>query len=351
MVKRLKVKKRKEILSELTQEIPANGIITVGNDSSATIEIKDEKIAPEQLVIVCEEGSMTLLCRVDGTAVNGEVLPQGALHHLQFGDEIKIDGYTLTPESEENGEKPSAGDLAETTAYSSEIQTRNLTQAAPPVEIHQTGSPEKTERSLSDVLENLRSEEKFYFLIKDSSGDSRRVYVETENMRLGWNAAGACVVSADEEEVEIPRADIRKDWSGVVLYPLKNGHVWLNEETLTEPRRLKNDDKIFLLSKEGARLSLETVIKFHEPTALLILDSILPKELPPPILLDEAERDAGALDLDEADFIHSSKIPPITAIPRRKGNIFGYFTITEIIIMAIGTLITAAIIFLVLELY
>jgi hypothetical protein len=159
------------------------------------------------------------------------------------------------------------------------------------------------------------------------------------------------LISTAAEEVEIPRANIRKDWSGVVLYPLKTGHVWLNDETLGEPRRLKNDDKIFLLAKESARLSLETVIKFHEPTALLILDSILPKELPPPILLDETANDAGAKELDESDLIHSSKIPPVPAKPHRKGNIFGYFTITEIIIMAIGTLITAAVIFLILELY
>ena len=349
MVKRLKVKKRKEILSELTQEIPFNGIITVGNDSSATIELKDEKIAPEQFVIVCEEGSMTLLCRVDGTAVNGAPLPQGALHHLQFGDEIKIDGYTLTPETEDAGEPRAAQAFAETTAYSTELQESPT--GATPAEIHTTASAEKSERSLSDVLENLRSEEKFYFLIRAAAGGDRRVYVESEEMWLGWNDSGECVVSTDEDEVVSPRAQIRKDWSGVVIYPIKTGSVWLNDETINEPRRLKNDDKIFLLSKEGARLSLETVIKFHEPTALLILDSILPKELPPPILLDEAAHDAGAFSPDEADLIHSSKIPPVSVKPPRKGNIFGYFTITEIIIMAIGTLITAAIIFLILELY
>src|SRR5215213_3571644 len=153
MVKRLKVKKRKEILSELTQEIPANGIITVGNDSSATIELKDEKIAPEQFVIVCEEGAMTLLCRVDGTAVNGEILRQGALHDLQYGDEITIDGYTLTAESETNGEKSTAETRAETTAYLSEIQQTST--EPPPIEIPPAGEPEKPERSLSDVLENL----------------------------------------------------------------------------------------------------------------------------------------------------------------------------------------------------
>ena len=339
MVKRLLVKKRKEILSELTKEIPANGIITVGNDTSATVELKDDSIAPEQFVIVCEDDSMTLLCRVDGTAVNGEILPQGALHNLQFGDEITVNAYTLTADSgETNGH--SKTEKAEAAPVLTENQEPVTSAPAP---------PEKFERSLSDVLENLRSEEKFYFLIKEPSSENRRVYVENEEMWLGWSALGECVISAEPSEIDIPRAQIRKDWSGVVLYPQKNGNVWVNEETLSEPHRLKNDDKIFVLSKEGGKLNLETVIKFHEPTALLILDSILPKELPPPILLDETANDIGAKEIDESDLIHSSRIPPIQ--PRRKRNIFGYFTITEIIIMAIGTLITAAVIFLILELY
>ncbi len=350
MIKRLLVKKSRKILSEFTQEIPANGIITVGNDSSATIELRDEKIAPEQLVIVCEEGAMTLLCRTDGTAVNGEILPQGALRNLQFGDEIKIDGYTLTPESEEKGKKLRADDLAETTAFSSEIQP-NLSDKQPLPDVSSENPNVKFERSLSDVLENLRSEEKFYFLIREADGDSRRVYLETEKMWLGWTIAGECVISANAEEIETVRAQIRKDWSGVVLSPLKKGDVWLNDETLAEPRRLKNDDKIFLLAQETAKLDLETVIKFHEPTALLILDSILPKELPPPVLLDETANDIGANEIDESDFIYSSEIPDAAEKPRRKGNIFGYFTLTEIIIMAIGTLITAAVIFLILEFY
>jgi hypothetical protein len=339
MAKRLLVKRRKKLLSELTQEIPANGIITVGNDTSATVELKDDSIAPEQFVIVCEDDSMTLLCRVDGTSVNGETLPQGALHNLQFGDEITISGYTLTPESgETNGNQK---------AEKAEVQPP-LAENLEPVESAPVPA-EKFERSLSDVLENLRSEEKFYFLIKESDGENRRVYVENEEMWVGWTAQGECVISPDADDVEIPRAQIRKDWSGVVLYPLKNGFVWLNDETLSEPHRLKNDDKIFLLAKDGGKLKLETVIKFHEPTALLILDSILPKELPPPILLDEAANDIGAKEIDESDLIHASRIPNVETPKKR--NIFGYFTITEIIIMAIGTLITAAVIFLILELY
>ena len=342
MAKRLKVKRRKEILTELTREIPANGIITVGNDSSATIELKDENIAAEQFVIVCEDDAMTLLCRVGGTSVNGENLPQGALHNLQFGDEIQIDSYTLVAESGESNGNSKVNGLAEV----AELQP-------PPVERPTNGEApaaiEKPERSLSDVLENLRAEEKFYFLIKGVEGDGRRVYVEAEDMWLGWADSGECEISTDPAAVQIARAQIRKDWSGVVLYPLKKGDVWLNDETLLEPRRLKNDDKIFLLSKENAKLNLETVVRFHEPTALLILDSILPKELPPPVLLDETANDPGTKEIDESDLIHSSRMPA-EKIPRKR-KIFGHFTLLEIIIMAIGTLITAAVIFLILELY
>jgi pSer/pThr/pTyr-binding forkhead associated (FHA) protein len=349
MVKRLLVKKQEEFLPELTQEIPANGIITVGKDSSATIELDDETVAPEQFVIVCEDDSMTLLCRVDGTEVNGEDLAQGALHNLQSGDVITIGDFTLIPETEEDSDALS--DLPLTVLNSETAQFElPLFDNSKSVETPAT-TPEKTERSLTDVLEGLRSEEKFYFLIKDTEQGSRRIYVETEEMWLGWSASGICVLTVVPDEVEIPRAQIRKDWSGVVLYPLQNGNVWLNDETLTEPHRLKNDDKLFLLAKEGAKLNLETVIKFHEPTALLILDSILPKELPPPILLDASANDIGDRELDESDLIHSSKVPPAIAKARRNRQIFGYFTVTEIIIMAIGTLITAAVIFLILEWY
>ena len=336
MAKRLLVKKRKEILSDLTQEIPANGIITVGNDTSATIELNDEKIAPEQFVIVCEEGAMTLLCSVDGTAVNGKPLPQGALHNLEIGDEIKIDGYTLIPDT---------GEIADN-AEPENAQDRK----AEKIENPETVLTEKSDRSLSDVLENLRSEEKFYFVIMEPDGTDRRFYVESEEMRLGWTETGECEISSEPEKIEIPRAQIRKDWSGVVLSAVKKGDVRVNEEILTAPRRLKNDDKIYLLSREGTKIDLASPIKFHEPTALLLLDSILPKDLPPPVVLDETARET-VNEPDETDFIHSSKIPPKTEKPRRKGNIFGYFTRSEIIFMAIGTLIAAVVIFLILEFY
>ena len=354
MVKSLLVKNQGSFVPELSQEIPTNGIITVGNDASATIGLNDGTVAAEQFVIVCESDSATLMCRVDGTEINGESLAQGSLHNLQVGDVVKVGTYTFIIETPENAAALLAG-----------IEI-NSTTAENKVELNFAGiiksngvSPsnvEKPERNLSDVLEGLRAEEKFYFLINDKTVENRRVYVESEEMWLGWANSGDCILTSQTNEIEIPRAQIRKDWSGVVVYPLKSGNIWLNDQTLAEPHRLKNDDRLALLSKDNGKPCSETIIKFHEPTALLILDSILPKELPPPILLDNDGRlitDTGANRnlTDESELIHNSRVPPTVHKKRRRRKFFGHFTLVEIVIMTIGTLITAAVIYLILELY
>jgi pSer/pThr/pTyr-binding forkhead associated (FHA) protein len=353
MVKSLLVKNQGGFVPELSQGIPTNGIITVGNDASATIELNDDAVAAEQFVIVCESDSATLMCRVDGTEINGEHLPQGALHNLQIGDAVTVGTYTFIIETPENAEALLAGKEIETTVNEPKVPV-NSPEIVKSNGVLQNGA-EKPERNLSAVLEGLRAEEKFYFLIEDKTNQNRRIYVETEEMWLGWANSGDCVLSSQTEEIDVPRAQIRKDWSGVVLYPLQAGNIWLNDQTLAEPHRLKNDDRLALSSKDNGKLCPETVIKFHEPTALLILDSILPKELPPPILLDNDGRlitdtSANRNITDESELLHTSRIPP-TIKKKRRRKFFGHFTIIEVIIMTIGTLITAAVIFLILELY
>lgn len=351
MLKKLLVKKQDDFLPEFTQDIPSSGIITVGNDHSATIELQDSQIAPEQFVIICEEESATLLCRVDGTAVNGETLAQGALHNLQAGDIVKIGEYFVIVETAENAESLLNGEtVASLPNPPAETVAEKETEESAEEKLIKSG------KSLNDVLEGLRSEERFYFQIENGEGKKDRQYVETEEMWLGWADSGECVITSEAEEIKIPRAQIRKDWSGVVLYPLQPQFVWLNNEPLAEPHRLKNDDRFLILAKETAKPDSETIVRFHEPTALLVLDSILPKELPPPILLDKNGKIENFpngnqnIHLTE-NGIHTSRIPQTSALTAKKAQIFGYFTITEILVMAVGTLFTAAVIFLILELY
>jgi len=355
MSKKLLVKNRETIVPELTREIPENGIFSIGNDSSATLELKDSRVAPEQFIIVCEGSQLTLMCRVDGGQINGQSLPQGSLHNLQPKDIIGVGDYTLIFDTAENVEAivlsfVEKNSAQENSAASDSSQKKQKTSRK------KTGGQSETldlQRSLNDVLENLRSDEKFYFQIENAAGEKRRFYVESEEMWLGWSAAGECVIGKNTADIEIPRGQIRKDWSGVVLYPLQTETIRLNSEILSEPHRLKNDDHLLLLAKNGSQFDKTISVKFHEPTALLVLDSILPKKLPPPVsiktALQAADNSLKSNGSSEANrqIIQSTARPTISK--GKKSRIFGYFTLTEIMVMTAGTLIASVIIFFILE--
>lgn len=354
MAKKILVKNREKIVPELTREIPENGIFSVGNDASATLELNDERIAPEQFVIVCEANEATLMCRADGTKINEQSLPQGSLHNLQPNDVIGVGDYTLIFDRAENVEAIVAG-----FAENGSAQENSTVGDLPPKKQKSRIKPDRqsetsgAQRSLNDVLEELRSDEKFYFQIENRAGEKRRFYVETEEMWLGWSPAGECVVGKNTADIEIPRAQVRKDWSGVVLYPLQTEAIRLNSELLSEPHRLKNDDQLVLLAKNQAQFDEATSIKFHEPTALLVLDSILPKKLPPPVVMQTAAQTADNSLQSNAAAEADRQTVQTTARPAiskgSKSRIFGYFTLTEITVMTVGTLIASVIIFFVLE--
>ena len=353
MNKRILVKKQGKLIPDLTLIIPPTGIVSVGSDASATIELKDETVAPEQFVIVCESDLLTLLCRVENTKINGNLLPKGSLHILELRDQIVVGDYSLLLETGETAEKILSGEIEDTPqiqpAESLPVETNDppQTERAENISDRQMEKPAAPDKSLSDVLEGLKGEEKFYFLIENGTEEKRRIYVETEELWIGWAPTGECAISENPSDIALPRAQIRKDWSGVVLYPLKNKNIWLNQQVLDEPRRLKNDDSLQLLSKEKAAPDPKTNIKFHEPTALLVLDSILPKELPPPVSLEKNR---------PPDAVHETQSAGRNAIAKRQaaaktssGRMFGYFTGLEVLIMFIGILVAATLIFLVLE--
>lgn len=364
MLKKFLVKNQEKIVAELTREIPENGIFTVGNDSSATLDLKDAQVAPEQFVIVCEADQATLMCRADGGQVNGQNLPQGSLHNLEPEDVISVGDYTLLFDSAESVDASVSSFLANLIESAPAQDNPAPNGDAPNKQKSRKKIGERSEktasrRSLSDVLEELHSDEKFYFLIEHSTGEKQRSYVESEEMWLGWSAAGDCVIDADTADIEIPRAQIRKDWSGVVLYPLQPEAIQLNSETLTEPRRLKNDDHLLLLTKNKAQFDETMTIKFHEPTALLVLDSILPKKLPLPVSMKSVVESATPSPPLSADAggeashqkTQSTVRPEISKdrTKTKKTRIFGYFTLTEIMVMTVGTLVASVIIFFVLE--
>jgi hypothetical protein len=347
MSKRLLVKKQGIEVPELTQEIPENGIITVGNDPTSIIVLADANIAAEQFVIVCEEEKMTLLSRADGNLINDNDLPQGALYLLETGDEITVGEFVIILDSDEVKLPQANKSKSNKSKENKSVKLKNNESL--------NGDPDEIHQSLSGVLAGLRTEEKFYFEVNNVLDKTEtRFYVDAEEMALGWTADGKCLVTSDPEDLVTPQSTIRKDWTGVVISPLRPKSVWVNNLLVTDSHRLKNDDKVTIAEKDSKKQSAQNIIKFHEPTALLVLDSILPKELPPPVSLDEQRKSGKSDILNEAENgkgIHTSQPPQKTKKPKKRKLFFGFFTLTEIIIMIIGTLITAVIIFLILELY
>ena len=381
MAKKILVRKGGNLIPELICEVPENGLVSVGSDSSATIELKDGGIALEQLVIVCEDSEMTLMNRRDGTVINDDNLSAGSFHLLQPKDEIKIGGYTLVFDEAEEVDRIAAEISESKPVRQNELSIENtelpiekpeipieLPIEKPEIPLNPSANPfaappendvkltnANVQRNLSSILETLRSEEKYYFQIERETGEKQIFYVENEEMWLGWSADGECVISINAADVEELRAQIRKDWSGVVVYPTFRETVRLNSSALAAAHRLKNDDRLSLLAKNGIGFDEKITIKFHEPTALLVLDSILPRELPPPIPIRSGEKIGVEMSKSGSKTGEAEGRENLStknrSISKGKSRIFGYFTPVEIMIMTIGTLITAVIIFLVLEFF
>ncbi len=337
MTGKLLVKQGGRLVTDLATSVPSNGIISVGSDASSTIRLENGSVAPEQFVVACDGGRLTLLARAEGTSINGEVLPAGSLRDIHPGDIVSAGDYAFTNESEEKASAllTEASRLAPDGAPEIPIPDQTLPREDRPLTL---------EGGLSEVLSNLRAEERFYFQIENGTGDPQRVYVEKEEMWLGWTSKGKCVLSVDTTDIAIPRAQIRKDWSGVVLHPLQARAIWLDNQFLAGPHRLKNDDLFSLLVSDGKRIAPDLRIRFHEPTALLVLNSILPKELPPPVSLRKIEEPVKV----------STPSPPSVRSKKQaneKHLVFGYFSVGEVLIMAVGTILTAAITFLILVLF
>ena len=334
MTGKLLVKQGGRFIVDLATDVPFNGMISVGSDPSSTVRLENHTIAPEQFVVACDGGRLTLLVRADGTHLNGEALPAGALRDVNPGDVISVGEYQFTSESEERAEALLSGGGDEEVP---EIPV-------PDQRLPREDRPITLEGGLSEVLSTLRAEERFYFQIENGSGEPQRVYVEKDEMWLGWSPKGKCVLSNDTTEIVIPRAQVRKDWSGVVLYPLQPRGIWFGSQFLSGPQRLKNDDLFSLLTSDGKRVAQDVRIRFHEPTALLVLNSILPKELPPPVSVEEPE---------PAPIVPKPTSPSNTSPPEPAKNflLFGYFSIGEVVILAAGTIVTAILTFLILVLF
>ena len=219
-----------------------------------------------------------------------------------------------------------------------EVPSPNGNQA--PDESRQASPVHGEGRSFAAILEGLRSaEDTFYFLIEEGPESGSRVPVEGAEMVIGWDEAGQ-TLSTDPASIAVPSAVIRKDWTGVLLHP-EEFAVLLNGELLTSPRRLRNGDQLMLLGPDETLVEPRgALLILHEPASLVVLDSLLPNRLPPPVAKPIGQSSEGTANVGSPEPAQS---------PAEGRRYFGHFTVFELLLMSACTLALAAIIFLVLD--
>ena len=320
-------------------------LFTIGSDAASTIVLPEA--AAEQAVIIQEKEHLTLFNRSEGTILNGQNLRRESMQPLTSGDEIQIGnhviGYVL------NGEH--GGNRANTPVNAAPkdifATAENIVVAQLP-EIKREPKTElptkKNARNFADVLNTLRTEEdSFYFIVENGRQENRRIALEQTEMPLGLNAKGE--ICGTVAEIAALHAILRKDWSGIVVEAQRSGAVFVNDEAVAAARRLRNGD---ILSFSARRQNDKTTpfLKLHEPSSLVALES----------LLENRERGAGIRkNLNGSDNLSLNEVENVAAdeqvLPFTERRFFGYFSFFEVAAMAIGTLIGAVLIFLLLEFF
>ena len=203
-----------------------------------------------------------------------------------------------------------------------------------------TATVSSESRSFAAILEGLRSaEDTFYFLIEEGPKRGNRIAVDGAEMMIGWDDPGEAL-STDPARIAAPCAVVRKDWTGVMVHP-EDCAVILNGEQLTSPRRLRNGDQLMLLGRnETASRPRGALLILHEPASLVVLDSLLPNRLPPPVARQIGQESDSGVSVDS---------PDENGAQAEGRRYFGHFALSELMMMGACTLALAAIIFFVLD--
>ena len=282
--------------------------ITIGNSPAANLSLNGSVRSGEQIVIVLDEAEPQLINQAEGTALNGEILELNLSHPLKHGDLLTIGTYMISITFDADSRSP---------------------------------------KSFAAILDSLRTDEdRFYFVVEDGTDSGSRIPIELEEMPLGWDETGQHLCF-DISSIADLCAVVRKDWSGVVLQTQTGLGITVNGEPLVDERRLRDGDRVFLHWPEsGVAISAPIVLTFHEPTSLVILDTVMPivpREDHAPVAAESGPI-PGA---QRGNLQHPMR--KLGALIRSDKEYFAVFTFVELSLMAIGTLVGAIIIFLILN--
>lgn len=331
-------------------------IVTIGSDASATLRLAGANVAPEQALIIVEAAASPplLINRAPGTTLNGETLAREIRRPLADGDHLGIGDwriiFDLSDPSNANGSRlTSKGDAA---GHTVEL-TNDLPPVAPPPAPAAVAKRAGEPKSFASILNELRTEEdSFCFEIETGAQAGTRLVIDAAETIVGWDAAGERVVVADAVgESAVERMIVRKDWTGVVVEARGGaGALRVNDAGVNDPRRLRDGDRVTIGPASEDSAAGGATLVFREPASLVVLDSLLPQKLPPPVVNSPASAAPAAV----APADHAPAAPPEVAERRSpmvvlRKKYLSYFSRTELLVMALGTVIAAVIIFLVLE--
>jgi len=208
------------------------------------------------------------------------------------------------------------------------------------------GAPQ---RSFGEILEMLRSkEDSFYFVQDNGTSTGNCIMIDRGEMLLGWDESRQDL-AFDPAAILIPLIVVKKDWTGVAVEPQDGRSVKLNGQPVNSSARLRQGDRLELDSvgldpdgkdNPGRQERTSTNLTFHEPASLVVLDALLPQKLPPPVL----RTDPAVGETSELQTSGARNLPA-----RTPATLFSVFTIYDLLLMAVGTLLLAVIIFLVLD--
>jgi FHA domain len=313
--------------------------ITIGNSPDASLSLNGSVLSGEQILILLEETEPQIINQAEGTSLNGERLELNLSRPLRHGDVLALGTYQISVAFD--GEASAA---LENDVFASGNGEAVVLKEAP---LPQPNNRPNAPRSFAAILDSLRTDEdRFYFVIEGGTQSGGRIPIELDETPLGWDATGE-LFGVDISSIAELSALVHKDWSGVVLRPQTGAAITINGEPVEVERRLRDGDRVLLNPPfRNNADNTPVLLIFHEPTSLVILDSVMPR----PLREDSAPAiENGPAAGGVARNRLQNPLQKLGALITSEKEILSVFTFVELSLMVIGTLVGAVIIFLILN--
>lgn len=310
--------------SSSSEQTYDEAIVMAGSATDADLRLKGTSIAPEQFVIRHEDKQYWLVSRAQGTYLNSRLLAPGTRLLLSGNDQIEVHNHlifvTIIPEPDSAEARPD-------------------------------GSAERS--GFAETLESLKTADDYFsFVVEGGEQDGTRVLLREMETLIGWDNSHR-QLAFESARVAAPLALVRKDWSGISVTAQNGRELLISGQRIRDEMRIHHGDQImFELPESKLKKSAEPIrLTLQEPISLVMLHTLLPKELPPPVIAESdtapdqtLNRRLSPLTNTGQPVLTETDPPDVSAI-RPPHRYFGYFSLNELMMMALGTVAMTLIFF------